>query len=175
MISLRRQAIGNSWVERVARLQAMLAAPLASLFLVLAAIAATSLQTGHGYDFALTQVVYPATGDCGESSDFYAVLLPGSRALLNNEEMSRSRMQDRLERAYTTRSERALLLDADPELGVDEVMQAVGELHIRSENLHIAILSGEAYGSLEDPANLGCIRFPKFSGRYSRTSGTDAR
>jgi biopolymer transport protein ExbD len=125
------------------QIQVLAGAPLASLFLLLTVLSATSTPGTHGY-WCQSTTVWPPEHDCGDGRPLLAELMPNHRATLNGHKMSEAKLQDVLEVENGTRAERVLLLDADPSLAMQDVTSAIDEAKSRSQGLYVGLLTGEA-------------------------------
>ena len=156
-VSVYRMKIRKSSSFSGRDIQVLTAAPLASLFLLLAVLLATSMQGAHGY-WCQSTTVWPPEQDCGDGRPLFAELEPNHRAILNGHKMSEARLQDVLELENSTRAERVLLLDADPSLGMQDVTSVIDEAKSRSDGLYVALLTSEARRAVNDQHRLlDCI------------------
>jgi biopolymer transport protein ExbD len=111
------------------QLFALAAAPLSSLFLVLAIVPAVFPHHSHGVDLWLPQPTaswQQAFDECGDDRLIYLQLLPDGRARINETAVRKEELQDLITRIYETRDHEFLYFRADPRLTVQEVSAAIG-------------------------------------------------
>ena len=127
------------------------AAPLASLFLLLAAVPAATHSVLFGQRVLTTHPCAP-----GEKQIFYnrAVvirLMHDGKAMLNSSQTTQNDLQALLPMIFSTRPSGVLYLDADSDLSFQEVASFLDTARAHTKHLHFAIISHEASGRVELP------------------------
>jgi biopolymer transport protein ExbD len=130
---------------------AFLAAPFASLFLLLVAMAPATHSASSGQ---LVLTTHPCAQ--GEEQIFYnrAViirLMHDGKAMLNSSQTTQEDLQAQLPLIFSTRPSRVLYLDADRDLPFQEVAAFLDTARAHTKHLHFAIISHEELGRIELP------------------------
>jgi hypothetical protein len=118
----------------------MAAAPLASLFLLLAVLQASERNSSVGIDLWL-----PATGhssqesldQCGDDRLIVVQFLPAGRAQINQTGLSQREVPGLLKRIFQARNQRWVFYEADPSLTAESVYEVLGDAQGLIDRLRI--------------------------------------
>jgi biopolymer transport protein ExbD len=108
-------------------------APLAALFLMLAAVVAASHPTSKGFPLKTSYV----TRDCYNRTVVVEVIHNGLS--INARAVKRDELDDLLRRIFKTREERVLYVRADPDVAFERVADAI-DICIRQAD-HVVLLT----------------------------------
>jgi biopolymer transport protein ExbD len=129
------------------QMEAMAAAPLASLFLLLAVLLPGSIRFARGIEVWLP-LQDQSSFNCDDYHFVLVTLLLRNRANLNADAASYAEVQRALPAIYKTWRFHLLYIDADPNLPAGTVESFIAEAQLRTPDLHIAAVTPRMKGDV---------------------------
>lgn len=121
----------------------ILAAPLASLFLLLAIVPMITRPKPSGQPVLTTHPCAPDEVQTFNNRSIVVRLMPRGRAMINANEMSQGDLQTKLPLIFSARSDGTLYLEADSNLPFQEVASFIGTARSRTKDLKFELLGSD--------------------------------
>ncbi|MGC1460836.1 MAG: hypothetical protein WA802_01460, partial [Terracidiphilus sp.] len=144
-----------------------LAAPFASLFLVLALLAALPVSQASGVWFELLR---EGQQDCGDARTEVVHLEPGQGWMLNEKQVGASKMPQVVAQAMANRAERVIHFIPDRNVTVQEIASLATATQAETDSLHIGLVTHRQLVAMTQDDNgirwvpVGCMRWPRCPG-----------
>jgi len=144
------------------RLRALVAAPIASLFLILS-LCAFVIQSPHSLGFRIPMIRIHHNPnepyDCGGRPEFVRLTKDG-RTRINNIEVSSSRLAPTISGLMESRAERFVFVIVDSDLSYGQFAEFLGKVKGSTADLHVVVLSGAILKALNENHDLCDLVYP---------------